>query len=381
MCGAISAQSFATDMCVPANIHQHGATIIPHHLHQPMSASTCRITDPRPSDTSNNRSSPQRTAAHARPSAALSRRTGLGFQSVPRLAVVKRVDVPTVAAIVGVLASHVPTIGVLEAGRHVQQIFRVFRNPLHEHRRLLQGCWLKKRLSSRKSMRPPLGGGWNPAQRAQNEGSEKDRAEAGIRVEEIQLEDLHDQIHEAEKNLFAAPTLKKKKTGKKELPRPVDGMLDPEKFSEVETANLNQVSSEFMDRMDAFDEAQNEAISAAFADDDVIEILIRKRAVYVQPGFLKIRFGLEEAEKEKDIDLSLPGWGSWTGPNVAPKKKKDNRFIIKGREVKRKIKAGLASSFQEKIESSITKFQPKDVPFANSRMEDFEAAVRPAHWS
>ncbi|CAJ0574337.1 unnamed protein product, partial [Mesorhabditis spiculigera] len=76
MCGAISAQSFATDMCVPANIHQHGATIIPHHLHQPMSASTCRITDPRPSDTSNNRSSPQRTAAHARPSAALSRRTG-----------------------------------------------------------------------------------------------------------------------------------------------------------------------------------------------------------------------------------------------------------------------------------------------------------------
>ncbi|CAJ0574292.1 unnamed protein product, partial [Mesorhabditis spiculigera] len=185
-------------------------------------------------------------------------------------------------------------------------------------------------------------------------------------IKEIELEDLHDQIHEAEKNLFAAPTLKKKKTGKKGTAeeKPVDGMLDPKNFLKVETANLNQVSSEFMDRMDAFDEAQNEAISAAFADDDVMG------------DFDTEKGGLEEAEKEKDIDLSLPGWGSWTGPGVAPKKKKDNRFIIKGREVKRKDKSRAGLIISEKIESSITKFQPKDVPFPYSRMEDFEAAVR-----
>ncbi|CAJ0574295.1 unnamed protein product, partial [Mesorhabditis spiculigera] len=65
---AISAQSFATDMCVTANVTNTQRDESPHTTFTNMSASTCRITDPRLSDTSAGGSSPQRTAAHARPS-------------------------------------------------------------------------------------------------------------------------------------------------------------------------------------------------------------------------------------------------------------------------------------------------------------------------
>ncbi len=58
---------------------------------------------------------------------------------------------------------------------------------------------------------------------------------------------------------------------------------------------------------------QRMTIAQAFADDDVIaEFREEKRA-------------LEERDKPKDIDLSLPGWGEWTGGDSKPSKRRRNR--------------------------------------------------------
>ena len=50
-------------------------------------------------------------------------------------------------------------------------------------------------------------------------------------------------------------------------------------------------------------------IKSAFADDDVVQ------------EFLKEKCATEDAERDKDIDLTLPGWGEWAGEGVKASKK------------------------------------------------------------
>lgn len=58
-------------------------------------------------------------------------------------------------------------------------------------------------------------------------------------------------------------------------------------------------------------EDQEEIIAKAFEDVDVIgDFEAEKEAV-------------EAAENPKDIDLTLQGWGSWTGPGITDRKKKE----------------------------------------------------------
>jgi len=58
-------------------------------------------------------------------------------------------------------------------------------------------------------------------------------------------------------------------------------------------------------------------IQQAFANDDVME------------EFLTEKSEIEDAAKPKDIDLSLPGWGSWAGVGIKPSEKKKKVFTKK----------------------------------------------------
>lgn len=60
---------------------------------------------------------------------------------------------------------------------------------------------------------------------------------------------------------------------------------------------------------------EQEVIAEAFKDDDLIA------------DFAMDKAATEEAEKPKDIDLTLQGWGSWTGPGIEHNKKND-RLVI-----------------------------------------------------
>ncbi|KAH0513548.1 U3 small nucleolar RNA-associated protein 14-like protein B [Microtus ochrogaster] len=61
-------------------------------------------------------------------------------------------------------------------------------------------------------------------------------------------------------------------------------------------------------------------IKEAFAGDDVIR------------EFLKEKREAVEANKPKDLDLTLPGWGEWVGMGLKPSAKKRRRFLIKAPE-------------------------------------------------
>ena len=58
-------------------------------------------------------------------------------------------------------------------------------------------------------------------------------------------------------------------------------------------------------------------IQQAFANDDVVEEFIQEKKE------------IEETSTPKDVDLSLPGWGSWAGAGIKPSVKKKEKFIKK----------------------------------------------------
>lgn len=63
------------------------------------------------------------------------------------------------------------------------------------------------------------------------------------------------------------------------------------------------------------EEQQRMTIAQAFADDDVIEEFRQEKDDMIQ------------RDKPKDIDLSLPGWGSWGGEGIKISKRKRKRCV------------------------------------------------------
>ncbi|CAJ0943973.1 unnamed protein product, partial [Mesorhabditis belari] len=192
---------------------------------------------------------------------------------------------------------------------------------------------------------------------------EADEQMLELAKKEIEREKRREQFEKEDQ--IEETTRKTKKKSKK--PTSVvneEPMIDPKNFLTLETNNLNALPTDFIEKMDQADYDQSQAIALAFADDDVVG------------AFEEEKGEIEEREKGKDIDLSLPGWGSWTGNGVIEKKPKKNRFVIKAKGVMRKDKSRAGIIISEQTTQGITKLQPKTVPFPYTRMEDFEAAVR-----
>uniref|UniRef100_A0A1I8ED54 Utp14 protein n=1 Tax=Wuchereria bancrofti TaxID=6293 RepID=A0A1I8ED54_WUCBA len=136
----------------------------------------------------------------------------------------------------------------------------------------------------------------------------------------------------------------------------IDISLDPRHFLQIETMALPQVSADFQAK------DQEEIIAKAFEDVDVIgDFEAEKEAV-------------EAAENPKDIDLTLHGWGSWTGPGITDKKK--DRFVIEVPKKKRKDAGKTGLIISETVDQSIEKMQLKSVPFPYTTVEDYEIVVR-----
>ncbi|EFP12675.1 hypothetical protein CRE_29514 [Caenorhabditis remanei] len=156
--------------------------------------------------------------------------------------------------------------------------------------------------------------------------------------------------------------------------------LDPSKFLELNTNDLTQVSSDFVEKMDQFDEGlffrscfyyllvfseAAQVINEAFKDDDVIG------------DFEDAKEGVKQKEKVKDINLNLSGWGSWVGPGITEKKRRRN-FVIKAKEKKRKDgeRNGLIIAESVTAKDGIGKIQPRSLPFPYTRVEDYEAVLK-----
>lgn len=105
-------------------------------------------------------------------------------------------------------------------------------------------------------------------------------------------------------------------------------------------------------------------VMGSFEDPDIIE------------EFAQDKKDTADKDAPKDIDLILPGWGSWGGKDIpVPKRKK--RFIIKApRQVPRKDMNKGELIINESANDSIKSHLVSDVPFPFKTVRDFEASIR-----
>lgn len=109
---------------------------------------------------------------------------------------------------------------------------------------------------------------------------------------------------------------------------------------------------------------QTDLVKRAFAADDVVaEFEEEKRLIAEEDG-------------DKEVDITLPGWGSWGGADIAPKKK----FIkkIKGvvNEKNRKDYNLDGVILNEKINKKAAIYKASSVPFPFETREQYERSLR-----
>ncbi len=83
------------------------------------------------------------------------------------------------------------------------------------------------------------------------------------------------------------------------------------------------------------------------------------------------------ANRPKNIDLTLPGWGDWGGHGLAVSKRKRKRFTIRAPPAPKRRdenKAHLILNVDK--ESGVRAHQVTSVPFPFTSVADFEASIR-----
>lgn len=141
--------------------------------------------------------------------------------------------------------------------------------------------------------------------------------------------------------------------------------INPEDFMKTKKIYLKTALPNFEqgedDETDAAMEKQL-TIAEAFEDDDILNEFQQENA--------------DENEKKqpKDIDLTLPGWGSWGGCGIKPRSKK---LIIKfpKEEPRRDENKGHVIIVDEKNDG-LRKHQVSNLPFPFTSIKDYEAALR-----
>lgn len=112
---------------------------------------------------------------------------------------------------------------------------------------------------------------------------------------------------------------------------------------------------------------QQDVIAEAFAGDDVVA------------EFDEEKKRVADDEDDKEVDVTLPGWGSWAGSGANPNRKK-RKFIkkVKGVVEKGKRRDNKLQNviINEKMNKKHSKYQSSSVPFPYENKEQYERSLR-----
>ncbi|KAG5325321.1 UT14B protein, partial [Pseudoatta argentina] len=146
--------------------------------------------------------------------------------------------------------------------------------------------------------------------------------------------------------------------------------IDPKKYVNIKPKHLKTQLPDVATAGDDDSEQEEEThriMSEAFADDNVVEEFRKEKE--------------EEMKKSQpqNIDLSLPGWGSWGGPNIKKSKaaRKKSRFILNvPKQMPRKPENQGDVIIFEYENEKLKKHLVKELPYPFTRVKDFEATIR-----
>ncbi|KAG1714294.1 U3 small nucleolar RNA-associated protein 14 A [Nymphon striatum] len=146
--------------------------------------------------------------------------------------------------------------------------------------------------------------------------------------------------------------------------------IDPTKFISLDSKHLKSSRVNFAgieeevlesETDDADDSKNYMTISEAFADDDVIE------------EFKAVKVAIVDKDTPKDIDLTLPGWGSWGGPGLKVSKRKRKRFIFKAKPALPRKDRNLGNVIiNENGDRSVATHQVSELPYQFTSVEQFQ---------
>ncbi|KAJ8916823.1 hypothetical protein NQ315_005830 [Exocentrus adspersus] len=141
--------------------------------------------------------------------------------------------------------------------------------------------------------------------------------------------------------------------------------VDPHKFMQVKVTKLNTAIPDILttDENEEND-SQRDIILEAFEGDDIAD------------EFMKEKENEVKKDSPQDIDLNLPGWGSWAGTNIKPRKRR-KRFIIKmpAKIPRRDDNKGFLI-INEKGQSKVKTHMVSELPFPFKNVKDYEANVK-----
>lgn len=143
--------------------------------------------------------------------------------------------------------------------------------------------------------------------------------------------------------------------------------LNPDKFIQVKKTSLQTAIPDLSTTDDNEEDngTQRNLIQEAFEDDDITEEFNQDKVKAI------------DEETPKDIDLTLPGWGSWAGSGITPNQKKSKRLILKMPPAPpRKDQNKGSLIVNEKAQSKIKPLLVSEVPFPFKTVKDYEAAIR-----
>ncbi|KAJ2483777.1 hypothetical protein IWW56_000154 [Coemansia sp. RSA 2131] len=111
---------------------------------------------------------------------------------------------------------------------------------------------------------------------------------------------------------------------------------------------------------------QRELVEQAFAEDNVVEA-----------EFAQEKEDEEAADAPQDEDLTLPGWGSWGGAKIAPRKNKIVRKAVNGVTRANRTDANMGSVIiNQRQQKTATKYYASSVPFPYYSGDQYEASMQ-----
>ncbi|XP_029649153.1 U3 small nucleolar RNA-associated protein 14 homolog A [Octopus sinensis] len=153
-----------------------------------------------------------------------------------------------------------------------------------------------------------------------------------------------------------------------------DISLDPKQILDMSTPIATSIQTNMVEEEDEMEEDKagesdgNDdklTLSQAFANDDVIE------------EFKEEKKAVKERNRPKDIDLTLPGWGSWAGDGLQVSGRKRKQCMKKTPPPPEPQKDDPLGHviIDETRDTAISKYQVKELPFPYVNAKDFAVSI------
>jgi len=152
-----------------------------------------------------------------------------------------------------------------------------------------------------------------------------------------------------------------------------DDQIDPNNFANIKPKRLhtlintgNADSSLFNDEVGDENEidldlCRQMTIAEAFEDDDVVADFTKEKD--------------DKNKQNTEIDLTMPGWGSWAGCGIKPKTKK--RLVLKFPEKEKRRDDNKGNLYiNENTSKELKEHLVSDLPFPFTSVKDYEGSIR-----